>query len=151
MRADLPAIAPGPGRRKLSRHARQGLHAANLGIYSPILDIPVREDQGGHDFGESINAKIQRVKDRACGFRNCDRFRNAIYFHCGGDDLYLLTFALPTPLTEAQKAVQYIDRHNTTSSHRLPFDSPHESFLALGTAPPRQDILGRLLIQREPN
>jgi len=38
--------------------------------------------------GESINAKIQRVKDRACGFRNRERFRNAIYFHCGGLDLY---------------------------------------------------------------
>ena len=37
---------------------------------------------------ESINAKIQRVKDRACGFRNRERFRNAIYFHCGGLDLY---------------------------------------------------------------
>ena len=37
---------------------------------------------------ESINAKIQRVKDRACGFRNRERFRNAIYFHCGQLDLY---------------------------------------------------------------
>lgn len=33
---------------------------------------------------ESINAKIQKVKRMACGFRNRDRFRNAIYFHCGG-------------------------------------------------------------------
>jgi transposase len=38
--------------------------------------------------GESINAKIQRVKDRSCGFRSRERFRNAIYFHCGGLDLY---------------------------------------------------------------
>lgn len=36
---------------------------------------------------ESINAKIQRVKRMACGFRNRDRFRNAIYFHLGGLDL----------------------------------------------------------------
>ena len=33
---------------------------------------------------ESNNAKIQRVKRMACGFRNRDRFRNAIYFHLGG-------------------------------------------------------------------
>ena len=33
---------------------------------------------------ESVNAKIQRVKRMACGFRNRQRFRNAIYFHCGG-------------------------------------------------------------------
>lgn len=40
---------------------------------------------------ESMNARIQRVKSRACGFRNRDRFRNAIYFHCGGLDLYPAT------------------------------------------------------------
>lgn len=37
---------------------------------------------------ESLNAKIQWIKDTACGFRNRDRFRNAIYFHCGKLDLY---------------------------------------------------------------
>lgn len=37
---------------------------------------------------ESINSKIQKVKRMACGFRNRQRFRNAIYFHLGGLDLY---------------------------------------------------------------
>jgi transposase len=37
---------------------------------------------------ESVNAKIQWLKDTACGFRNRERFRNAIYFHCGKLDLY---------------------------------------------------------------
>ena len=37
---------------------------------------------------EAINAKIQGAKRRACGFRNRERFRTAIYFHCGGLDLY---------------------------------------------------------------
>ena len=37
---------------------------------------------------ESINAGIQRIKRNACGFRNRDRFRQAIYFHLGGLDLY---------------------------------------------------------------
>jgi transposase len=37
---------------------------------------------------ESLNAKIQWVKKNACGFRNRDRFRTAILFHCGGLDLY---------------------------------------------------------------
>jgi len=36
---------------------------------------------------ESVNARIQKIKARACGFRNRERFRNAIYFHCGGLDL----------------------------------------------------------------
>lgn len=37
---------------------------------------------------ESINSRIQRIKRRACGFRNRQRFRTAIMFHCGGLDLY---------------------------------------------------------------
>jgi transposase len=37
---------------------------------------------------ESQNAKIQWIKKQACGFRNRERFRNAIYFHLGGLDLY---------------------------------------------------------------
>ena len=40
---------------------------------------------------ESINEKIQTVKRRARGFRSRERFRNAIYFHCGGLDLYPAT------------------------------------------------------------
>ena len=37
---------------------------------------------------ESINAKIQWIKNTACGFRNRARFRAAILFHCGDLDLY---------------------------------------------------------------
>lgn len=38
--------------------------------------------------GESINAKIEKFKRMACGFRNRAHYRIAIYFHCGGLDLY---------------------------------------------------------------
>lgn len=37
---------------------------------------------------EGMNSKIQWIKRQACGFRNRERFRNAIYFHLGGLDLY---------------------------------------------------------------
>jgi transposase len=37
---------------------------------------------------ESINAKIQKVKRMACGFRNANNFRNAICFNLGGLNLY---------------------------------------------------------------
>ena len=37
---------------------------------------------------EATNAKIQWIKRLACGYRNRERFRNAIYFHLGGLDLY---------------------------------------------------------------
>jgi len=40
---------------------------------------------------ESINSKIQKVKYMSRGFRNRARFRNAIYFHCGGLNLYPAT------------------------------------------------------------
>lgn len=45
---------------------------------------------------ESLNAKIQWVKKNACGFRNRERFRTAILFHCGGLDLY------PRPLVHTE-------------------------------------------------
>ena len=38
--------------------------------------------------GEGINAKIEKVKRLACGFRNRSHYRTAIYFHCGGLDLF---------------------------------------------------------------
>jgi transposase len=38
--------------------------------------------------GESLNAKIEKVKRLACGFRNREHYRTAIYFHCGGLDMY---------------------------------------------------------------
>jgi len=37
---------------------------------------------------EGLNSLIQWLKYSARGFRNRDRFRNAIYFHLGGLDLY---------------------------------------------------------------
>ena len=37
---------------------------------------------------ESLNAKIQKLKLLACGFRNQERFKAAIMFHLGGLELY---------------------------------------------------------------
>ena len=37
---------------------------------------------------DGMNSKIQKIKRMACGFRNRERFRHAIYFHLGGLDLY---------------------------------------------------------------
>jgi transposase len=37
---------------------------------------------------EGINSAIQTIKKRAFGFRNPDNFKTAIYFHCGGLELY---------------------------------------------------------------
>ncbi|MBI2529506.1 MAG: hypothetical protein HYV93_26425 [Candidatus Rokubacteria bacterium] len=37
---------------------------------------------------EGVDAVIQWVKKTARGFRNAEHFKTAIYFHCGGLDLY---------------------------------------------------------------
>jgi transposase len=52
------------------------------GILNAVL---LRADNGG---AESINSRIKMVKIRSRGFRSKERFRNAIYFHLGGLDLY---------------------------------------------------------------
>ena len=41
-----------------------------------------------HQRCEGLNSKIQTIKKRAYGFRNREHFKTAIYFHCGGLDLY---------------------------------------------------------------
>jgi len=37
---------------------------------------------------EGLNSKIATVQKRACGYRNRDHFKIAVYFHCGGLNLY---------------------------------------------------------------
>lgn len=37
---------------------------------------------------EGLNSQIQKIKSMAHGFRNIEHFKTAIYFHCGGLDLY---------------------------------------------------------------
>jgi len=38
--------------------------------------------------GENLNSKIEKVKRLACGYRNRQHYKTAIYFHYGGLDLY---------------------------------------------------------------
>lgn len=52
------------------------------GILNAIL---LKVTNGG---AESINSRIKMLKIRSRGFRNKDRYKNAIYFHLGGLDLY---------------------------------------------------------------
>jgi len=54
-------------------------------LWGIINAIVLQADNGG---AESINSRIKLLKVRARGFRSKPRFRNAIYFHLGGLDLY---------------------------------------------------------------
>lgn len=51
-----------------------------------ILNAVIMGVDNSH--AESMNSRIKTVKTRARGFRNKQRFRNAIYFHLGGLQLY---------------------------------------------------------------
>jgi transposase len=63
------------------KRAARTIRAHLWGIVNAIV---MRVTNAG---AESINAKIQWIKKQACGFRSRERFRNAIYFHCGGLDM----------------------------------------------------------------
>ena len=52
---------------------------------------------------EATNAKIQWIKRLGCGYRNRERFRNAIYFHLGGLDLYPDAVATRTKSCSARR------------------------------------------------
>jgi transposase len=49
---------------------------------------------------EGLNSKIQTIKKRAYGFRNKDNFKTAIYFHCGGLELYPARVGTGAPHTD---------------------------------------------------
>lgn len=44
---------------------------------------------------EGLNSKIQTIKKMAYGFRNREHFKTAIFFHCGGLQLYPTTHGIP--------------------------------------------------------
>lgn len=60
--------------KKLKRHWAQVLNYCQHRITTAVC--------------EGFNSKIQTVKKMACGFRNAENFKTAIFFHCGGMDLY---------------------------------------------------------------
>jgi len=45
---------------------------------------------------EGLNSKVATIQKRACGYRNPERFKIAVYFHCGGLNLW------PTRYTHAE-------------------------------------------------
>ena len=72
-----PAGKP-PGRTKLTHQQ----------TYNQYSHTRVLHTSYSNATAEGLNSKIQMVKQMACGFRNREHYRTAIYFHCGGLDLY---------------------------------------------------------------
>jgi transposase len=72
------------------KRAAQTVRAHLWGILNAVIL------QATNAISESANARIQRVKKLACGFRNKERFQSAIYIHLGGLDLYPRTSATHT-------------------------------------------------------
>ena len=79
---------------------KQCLHWAKLTDLGPVISVAQMLErhlegilnaivlQATNALAEGINSRIQRIKRMACGFRNRERFRQAILFHLGGLDLY---------------------------------------------------------------
>lgn len=66
-----PMVAAG---RMIRSHLEGVLNAVVSGVTNAV--------------SEGLNSRVQMLKQRACGFRNKERFKRAIYFHLGGLDLY---------------------------------------------------------------
>jgi transposase len=64
--------------KKVARMIRSHWHGVINAVTSNITNAA----------SEGMNSKIQWIKRKACGYRNRENFRNAIYFHCGGLDMY---------------------------------------------------------------
>ena len=54
-------------------------------LWGILNAVVLKANNGG---AEGLNSWIKMIKVRSRGFRNKQRFRNAIYFHLGGLDLY---------------------------------------------------------------
>lgn len=64
--------------KRVARMLKRHLHGVLNAIVARVTNARI----------EGLNTMIQWLKRSARGFRNRDRFRNAIYFHLGGLDLY---------------------------------------------------------------
>jgi transposase len=52
---------------------------------------------------EGLNSRIQAIRVSARGYRNREHFKTAIYFHCGGLQLYPQTTDFPDePIGDAR-------------------------------------------------
>lgn len=75
MRAAAPCATPlRPNCSRTAANVHPGAHLRSAG--------------GARARAERFNSLIQAIKRDACGFRNRQRFRDAILFHLGGLDLY---------------------------------------------------------------
>lgn len=80
-------------------HARWHAWAARSRLY-PVVKVAKMVKSHLHNIltyyahgitnavSEGLNSAIQTIKKRAGGYRNVENFKTAIYFHCGGLDLY---------------------------------------------------------------
>jgi hypothetical protein len=61
-------------------------HRSSIGSWPLGHEALYSSRKGGRD---ELNSQIQKIKRMACGFRNVEHFKTAIYPHWEGLDLYL--------------------------------------------------------------
>lgn len=70
---------------------------------------------------EGLNSKIMAIKRKACGYRNREHFKTAIYFFCGGLDLYPKIGCQGSSLQyESTVATPELPCRRLRQSHRVP-------------------------------
>jgi transposase len=89
------------------RHWRRWYFWATHSRLQPVIDAAttLKRHQAGllsyfahritNATAESLNSRIQAIRVSARGYRNRENFKTAIYFHCGGLQLYPPTHGIP--------------------------------------------------------
>lgn len=89
------------------RHWRKWYFWATHSRLQPVIDAAhtLKRHQAGllsyfqhritNAGAESLNSRIQAIRVSARGYRNRENFKTAIYFHCGGLQLYPPTHGIP--------------------------------------------------------
>ena len=72
--------------RRMSQDPDIAQHQLSPGVVWRVLRFAKHPITNG--VAEGLNSKIMSIKRKAGGFRNPANFTTAIYFHCGGLDLY---------------------------------------------------------------
>ena len=91
----MPVLMPPPVTHRQTvtgsrlRHGRISVQRVRLVEVLGVLNIVAGVIYGiTNAVAEGLNSKIMSIKRRVGGYRNRENFKTAIFFYCGGLDLY---------------------------------------------------------------
>jgi transposase len=81
--------------QRLSAEVERYVCSAGLQSREVLETLHERYDGLLDESENHLNSRIQAIRVPARGYRNREHFKTAIYFHCGGLQLYPQTHGLP--------------------------------------------------------